>query len=164
MAIILLTNRSIIAILLVGDLIMNKITIIVIIILIIWFLIFLGIKAFANGTGETSSSIGETKATYRKISAKEAKVMIDSGEPLIILDVRTPGEFAGGHIKDAINIANETIGGVRPTSLPDLNATILVYCRSGSRSAQASKKLLALGYTDVYDFGGIINWPYGTVQ
>ncbi len=163
MAIPLLTNRRRIAILLLGDFIMNKITVIVIIILIIWFLIFLGVKAFARGTSETFSTVGEKKATYRKISAQKAKEMIDSGQDLIILDVRTPGEFAGAHVKDAINIANETIGSDRPSSLPDLDATILVYCRSGVRSAQASKKLLALGYTEVYDFGGIINWPYDTV-
>ena len=162
MAIPLLTNRRRIAILLLGDFIMNKITVIVIIILIIWFLIFLGVKAFARGTSETSSPV-EGKASYRKISAQKAKEMIDSGQDLIILDVRTPGEFAGAHVKDAINIANETIGKDRPSSLPDLDATILVYCRSGARSAQASKKLLALGYTEVYDFGGIINWPYDTV-
>ena len=163
MAMILLTNRRRIAILLLGDSAMNKTTVIIILILLIWFLIFLGVKAFAKGASETSPPV-ESKASYRKISAQEAKEKMDSGQSLIILDVRTPGEFAGGHVKDAINIANETIGKDRPSSLPDLDATILVYCRSGARSAQASKKLLALGYTDVYDFGVIINWSYGTVQ
>ncbi len=143
---------------------MNKITIIVLIILILVFLIFLGVKVFANGTSENPSASEEKMASYRKISAQVAKEMMDSGQDLIILDVRTPGEFAGGHIKGAINIANETIGKERPSLLPDTGATILVYCRSGSRSAQASKKLLALGYTEVYDFGGIINWPYEIVQ
>ena len=143
---------------------MNKTTIIILVILVIWFLIFLGVKAFANGTSEAVSTTGEEKVSYRKISAQKAKEMIDSGQSLIILDVRTPGEFAGSHVPDAINIANETIGNERPSTLPDLDATILVYCRSGSRSAQASKKLIKLGYTEVYDFGGIINWPYETVQ
>ena len=163
MAIILLTNRRRIAILLLGDPIMNKTIILICVVIIILLLLFFISKVFAKGTSETSSAVGEKKASYRKISAQEAKEMIDS-ESLIILDVRTPGEFAGAHIKDAINIANEAIGSDRPTSLPQSDATILVYCRSGSRSAQASKKLLALGYTEVYDFGGIINWPYETVQ
>ena len=143
---------------------MNKTIIIILVVLIVILLLFLVSKVFANGTSETTSATGEKKASYRKISAQTAKEMIDSGQSLIILDVRTPGEFAGSHVPDAINIANETIGKERPSSLPDLDATILVYCRSGSRSAQASKKLLALGYTEVYDFGGLINWPYETVQ
>lgn len=142
---------------------MNKVTVIVLMIFLIVLLIFLGVKAFASGTRETSSSAGKN-APYRKISAQDAKEMMDSGQEFIILDVRTSGEFAGAHIEDAINIANETIAGERPQALPDLDATILVYCRSGARSAQASKKLLALGYTEVYDFGGIINWPFETVQ
>lgn len=143
---------------------MNKTIIIILAVIIILLLLFFVSKVFAKGTSETPSAAGDKKASYRKISAQQAKEMIDSAQDLIILDVRTPGEFAGGHVQDAINIANETIGGTRPSSLPDLDATILVYCRSGSRSAQASKKLLALGYTEVYDFGGIINWPYDTVQ
>lgn len=143
---------------------MNKTIIIILVILIIILLLFFVSKVFANGTGETSSEPAEKKASYRKISAQQAKKMIDSGQSLIILDVRTSGEFAQEHIPDAINIPNETIGKERPISLADPDATILVYCRSGSRSAQASKKLLSLGYTEVYDFGGIINWPYETVQ
>ena len=164
MAIVLLTNRRGIAILFVGVPTMNKTVIVIFIILIILLLLFFISKAFAKGTSETPSDSGEKKPPYRKLSAQQAKERIDSKEDLIILDVRTPGEFAASHIEGAINIANETIKGERPSLLPDLDATILVYCRSGARSAQASKKLLALGYTEVYDFGGIINWPYETVQ
>lgn len=163
MAMLLLTNRRRIAILMLGVPNMNKTIIVILIIIIIFLLLFLVSKAFAKGTSSSSSTVG-TKIPYRKISAQDAKEMIASGKSLIILDVRTPEEFAAEHIKDAINIANETIGGSRPSSLPDLDATILVYCRSGARSAQASKKLLALGYTEVYDFGGIINWPFETVR
>lgn len=100
---------------------------------------------------------------YKKITAKEAKARIDSGDDIIILDVRTAAEYESGHIRDAILIPNETITDTMPALLPDLNAKILVYCRSGNRSAQAAKKLIAIGYTNVYDFGGIIDWPYGTV-
>lgn len=103
-------------------------------------------------------------AAYKKISASEAKKMMDEGNAITILDVRTPAEFAGGHIKGAINIANETIVNTKPALLPDLDATILVYCRSGNRSAQSASKLAAMGYTQIYDFGGINSWSYGTVR
>ncbi|NLA92008.1 MAG: rhodanese-like domain-containing protein, partial [Spirochaetales bacterium] len=94
-------------------------------------------------------------AQYRKISPVLAKEMIDSGEELIIVDVRTASEFSQGHIPDAILIPNETIGSTPPTELPDKEALILVYCRSGNRSAQAARKLVSMGYLNVYDFGGI---------
>lgn len=110
-----------------------------------------------------TSSTPSAVATYRKISAQDAKARIDSGDKIIILDVRTESEFTAGHIPNAILIPNETIIDTKPELLPDLNAEILVYCRSGNRSAQAAKKLIAMGYTNVYDFGGINNWPYETV-
>ena len=88
---------------------------------------------------------------------------MDSGDAIIILDVRTQDEFNAGHIAGAILIPNETILDEQPDLLPDLDAEILVYCRSGNRSAQSANKLLAIGYTNVYDFGGIIDWPYEVV-
>ncbi len=100
---------------------------------------------------------------YVKISPIEAKARIDSGDELIILDVRTQEEFNAGHIPGAILIPNETILSDKPELLPDLDAEILVYCRSGNRSAQAARKLIDMGYTKVYDFGGIIDWPYEIV-
>lgn len=104
-------------------------------------------------------------AQYRKISAQMAKEMMDSGEPVTIVDVRTEAEYDQGHIPGAILIPNESIStSVHPALLDDAEATILIYCRSGNRSAQAARKLVALGYTNVYDFGGIINWPYETVR
>jgi rhodanese-related sulfurtransferase len=90
--------------------------------------------------------------------------LMQSGQTLTIVDVRTPAEFAAGHIQGSLNVPNETIGSSAPSALPDLDATILVYCRSGARSAQAAKKLLAIGYANVLDFGGIINWPYEVVR
>jgi rhodanese-related sulfurtransferase len=101
---------------------------------------------------------------YKKISAEEAKDRIDSGDDIVILDVRTEEEYIAGHIPNAVLIPNETITNIRPDLLPELDAELLVYCRSGNRSAQAAKKLIALGYTNVYDFGGIIDWPYDTVS
>ena len=103
-------------------------------------------------------------AQYRKISPVLAKEMIDSGDELIIVDVRTASEFSQGHIPDAILIPNETIGSTPPTELPDKEALILIYCRSGNRSAQAARKLVSMGYLNVYDFGGIIDWPYEVVR
>ena len=101
------------------------------------------------------------KPEYQKISAQQAKEIMDKGTYDIIVDVRTAQEYAQGHIPNAILVPNETITtSRRPDELPDLNAVLLVYCRSGNRSAQAVKKLVALGYTKVYDFGGIGNWPY----
>lgn len=100
---------------------------------------------------------------YKKITAEEAKSRIDSGENIVIVDVRTETEYDSGHIPKAILIPNETITDSMQELLPDLDAEILVYCRSGNRSAQAAKKLIAIGYTNVYDFGGIIDWPYDTV-
>ena len=102
-------------------------------------------------------------AEYKKISAKDAKARMDSGDEIIILDVRTLEEFNAGHIAGAILVPNETILDEQPELLPDLDAEILVYCRSGNRSAQAANKLLAIGYTNVVDFGGIIDWPYEVV-
>ncbi len=100
---------------------------------------------------------------YKKISAEDAKARMDSGDTIVILDVRTKEEYDAGHIAGAILVPNETIVDKQPELLPDLDAEILVYCRSGNRSAQAAKKLLAIGYTNVVDFGGIIDWPYEVV-
>ena len=100
---------------------------------------------------------------YKKISAADAKARMDSGDTIVILDVRTQEEYDAGHIAGAILVPNETIADKQPQLLPDLDAEILVYCRSGNRSAQAAKKLIAIGYTNVVDFGGIIDWPYDVV-
>lgn len=110
-------------------------------------------------TENTTSTIVE----YKKISPAQAKERIDSGDEVIILDVRTKAEFTISHIPNAVLLPNETIGSERPSELPNLDAEILIYCRSGNRSAQAARKLIALGYTNVYDFGGIIDWNYETV-
>lgn len=96
---------------------------------------------------------------YEKIPQEKAKEMMDK-ESVTILDVRTPEEFRSGHIPGAICIPNETIGTEEIPQLPDKDRTILVYCRSGQRSQNASLKLVRLGYTAVKDFGGIIDWKY----
>ena len=96
--------------------------------------------------------------TYRSISMDEAVRMMESENGYIILDVRRPDEFAAGHIPGAINVANETIGTAEIPELPDKNQLILVYCRSGRRSKEASEKLVKLGYTNIVEFGGILDW------
>lgn len=100
---------------------------------------------------------------YHKISAEEAKQMIDKGG-VTIVDVRTAEEYADGHIPDSILVPVETIGDAQPEELPDLDAVLLVHCRTGIRSKRASDQLVALGYKHVYDFGGIVDWPYDTVK
>ena len=102
--------------------------------------------------------------TYRQINMDEAITMMEEESGYIILDVRTPEEFADKHIPGAINVPNETIGTEEISELPDKDQLILVYCRSGNRSKQASEKLAALGYTNVYEFGGINDWPGETVK
>ncbi len=100
-----------------------------------------------------------TQASYRQIRMDEAVTMMAQEENYIILDVRRADEFAAGHIPGAINVANESIGSAQIPELPDKNQLILVYCRSGNRSKQASQKLVDLGYTNIVEFGGINSWP-----
>ena len=101
--------------------------------------------------------------TYRQISMDEAVKMMAEETGYIILDVRRPDEFAAGHIPNAINVPNETIGTAEIPELPDKNQLIMVYCRSGRRSKEASEKLVKLGYTNIVEFGGILDWKGETV-
>ena len=94
---------------------------------------------------------------YTQISQEDALKMMESGD-CVIVDVRRQDEYDSGHIPGAILIPNETIENERPTELPDLQQTILIYCRSGNRSKQASQKLADMGYTNIYEFGGINTW------
>ena len=123
-----------------------------------------------NGSGSDSmmgdagndSMASTTDGAYKKITADEAQAMMDSGSPTVV-DVRTAKEYADGHIPGAINIPVESIGADKPAELDDANADLIVYCRTGVRSKQASDKLVELGYQHVNDMGGIVDWPYGTV-
>ena len=98
--------------------------------------------------------------TYRQITAQEAKEIMDSGKDHVIIDARTEEEFAEGHIPNAILIPEYEVAERAESELPEKDALILVYCRSGRRSKIASEELVKLGYTNVYEFGGIIDWPY----
>ena len=110
------------------------------------------------------STPAEETLSYRQISMEEAMAMMESERGYILLDVRTPEEFADKHIPGAVNIPNETIAAEEIPELPDKDQLILVYCRSGNRSKQASEKLADMGYTNVVEFGGINSWPGETVS
>ena len=108
-----------------------------------------------TGCGGTSNN---PTNTYRQISMDEAVAMMEQESGYIILDVRRPDEYAAGHIPNAINVPNETIGTDAIPELPDKDQLILVYCRSGRRSKEAAEKLVKLGYTNIVEFGGILDW------
>ena len=100
----------------------------------------------------------EEKMTYRQISQEEAKQMMVRDDGHIIVDVRRQDEYDTGHIPGTILIPNESIGTEQPEQLPDKDQIILIYCRSGRRSKEAAQKLADMGYTIIYEFGGIIDW------
>lgn len=99
---------------------------------------------------------------YQKISPEEAKQLMN--QDCVILDVRTPEEYNEGHIPNAVLIPDYNISQLAPQQLPDKDKLILVYCRSGNRSKKATELLLKMGYTNVKDFGGIIDWKYEIVK
>lgn len=103
-------------------------------------------------------------AGYEQISPEQAKTMMDTEEAYIIIDARTQEEFDEGHIEGAKLIPEYEIAVRAEAELPDKSALILVYCRSGRRSKIASEELVKLGYTNVKEFGGIIDWPYEIVK
>jgi rhodanese-related sulfurtransferase len=106
------------------------------------------------GCGASNAKTGH----YRRVSMDEAMRMMQEESGYIILDVRTPEEFAQGHIPNAVNLPNEEIGTEKISLLPNKNQMILVYCRSGRRSVEASEKLARLGYSNIVEFGGILDW------
>ena len=106
---------------------------------------------------------GDHANTYEQITPAEAKALMDSEDGYIILDVRTPEEFAERHIEGAILIPDYEIGEKAESILTDTEQLILVYCRSGRRSKNAANELATLGYTNIKEFGGINDWKYGTV-
>lgn len=132
--------------------------------------IFICVSAFLLGgctrkAGNLSSlSPSSGKTAYQTISPEEAKQKMDRLEHFVLLDVRTEEEFLEQRIEGAILIPDDQIAAEAEKTLPDKDATILVYCRSGRRSALAAQKLAELGYLSIYDFGGIIDWPYETVS
>lgn len=117
----------------------------------------------ACSAASTSQATNAPESAYRKITAEDTKALIDGGDEVVIVDVRTQAEYDEGHIPSAILVSNETISDSQPDALPDLDAKLIVYCRTGVRSKAASEKLVRIGYTDINDMGGIRDWPYDTI-
>ena len=110
------------------------------------------------------SGENEKAPAYEQITAEQAKTIMDTEKDYVIIDARTEEEFAAGHIENAILIPEYEIKDRAEKELPDKEQLILVYCRSGRRSKIASEELVKLGYTNVKEFGGIIDWPYEIVK
>ena len=126
--------------------------------LIIMLLISLSLFGMTACDGENGKA-----STYEQITAEQAKTIMDTEKDYVIIDARTEEEFAEGHIENAILIPEYEIADRAEKELPDKEQLILVYCRSGRRSKIASEELVKLGYTNVKEFGGIIDWPYDIV-
>lgn len=124
----------------------------------------IGIIGGSDGPTQIIVAKKGEKAMYQQITAQEAKSIMDSGEEHIILDTREQDEFDSGHIPGAILIPYTEIDNMAEEVLPEKDMQILVYCRSGRRSKIASESLAKLGYTNVKEFGGIIDWPYEVVK
>lgn len=124
-------------------------------------LLILGVMAALFLSACSAAGTKEENTAYHKVTPEEAKEMMDN-ETVTIVDVRTAEEYEEGHVPGAILLDNNTIGKEQPEELPDKDAKLLIYCRSGKRSKAASDKLVEMGYQNVYDFGGIIDWPYET--
>ena len=118
-------------------------------------LLVLAVVMMLSGCAFANSS---TSASYKQITQEEAKEMMKKDDGHIIIDVRRQDEYDEGHIPGAVLIPNESITDKQPEELPKLDQIILVYCRSGRRSKEASQKLSDIGYTNVHEFGGINTW------
>ncbi len=127
-------------------------------------LLLTAVTLSACSTGDSDQTADDGAAVYHKISAKDAKAAMDSEENIVILDVREQYEFDAGHIPDATLLPLGDISAKAAQILPDKDQKILVYCRSGSRARTAANTLVRMGYTQIYDLGGIINWPYDVVK
>ena len=120
-------------------------------------ILFLLTAMLLVGCGQTNQT---QEAVYMNITAEEAKRIMDSEEGYIILDTRTQAEYDEGHIPGAIVIPHDEITDRAEEELPHKDQLLLVYCRSGRRSKLAAEALVELGYTNIKEFGGIIDWPY----
>ena len=120
------------------------------------FVLILAILMIFTGCGGTTT----VENNYQQISQEKAKEMMDT-QSILILDVREPNEFDAGHIPGAVLLPVGTITkDTAAAAIPELDTVVLVYCRSGNRSKPASQALADLGYTNIYEFGGINTWPY----
>jgi len=127
-------------------------------------MVLLATVLLATGCGvDRGSNANSEKGNVMKINAAEAKARLDTEEGIILVDVRTPEEFREGHIPGALLLPVDEILANAESVIPDKEATYFVYCRSGNRSATASAQLVEMGYLNIYDLGGINDWPYEKV-
>jgi rhodanese-related sulfurtransferase len=131
-------------------------------IIIIPFMVML--IAFTGCQSEEKKVDPEIKGVVNKISAEDAKKKMDEDKSIILVDVRTQEEYDEAHIENALLVTLDTINAMAPSLIPDKNATYYIYCRSGNRSAIAATELVLMGYMNVYDMGGIADWPYETIK
>ena len=130
--------------------------------LIIFFVLSVFLSCCDKNT--VTEEIPNEKNGYTQIDAKKAAEIMAGEDEYVILDVRRQDEYDSGHIPGAILVPNEEIGSEMPEELPDLNQIILVYCRTGRRSKEAAEKLAAIGYKNIYEFGGIVDWTGDIVK
>lgn len=136
---------------------MKKVFVIIVIVIVLFISLFVYKRKEAELYVDDQIEEKEVINMYKQICMDEAKEIFKTKGDYIIVDVRRPDEFAEGHIPSAINIVNEEIT-TAPVELKDKDQVIYVYCRSGRRSKEASEKLVNLGYTNIIEFGGIIDW------
>ena len=123
-----------------------------------------GTTSFESDQSGVQITTASENVSYQQITQEKAKEMMQADDGHIIVEVRRQDEYDSGHIPDAILIPNESIDKEQPKELPDLDQIILIYCRSGRRSKEASQKLADMGYTNIYEFGGIIDWTGEVVK
>ncbi len=131
-------------------------------ILLVFLIVLICVTTSCQNTKKNEGS--ESMDGYETITMDEAKELMETKDDYIILDVRTQEEYNEGHIPGAICIPNEEINEEKIEELPDTEQLIMVYCRSGNRSKQAAKKLADIGYTNIVEFGGIIDWEGDIVK
>lgn len=124
----------------------------------------LTIALVVSGCATTNQPNGEEAPTVMKITAEQGKAMMDEDPAIILVDVRTQEEYSEEHIPNALLVPVDELESLAPNMMPDKDATYFIYCRSGNRSATAAQTLIELGYQNIYDMGGIIDWPYDTVS
>ena len=117
-------------------------------------------NAGKGNVGSDNGGSGDSSNSHQQVDAETAKKLMDTEDDYVILDARTQAEYDEDHIPGAILIPHDTVATAAEDALPDKDQLILVYCRSGNRSKQASQALVDLGYTNVVEFGGINSWPY----
>ena len=120
--------------------------------------------AVSGCASEEAEALGGKEDGYMRINAQKAKEMMESLEKFVLLDARTEEEFSEGHIPGAIVIPHDEVFERAEAEILEKDVPVFVYCRSGNRSRTASKALVELGYSEVYEFGGIIDWPYEIEQ